>query len=243
MNGVDNKLKNTGNNIIAEQAGWSFGGDVANKFDDHVEKSIPLYDIGHELIAKLSFFFLTEGSNCYEIGCSTAKLTKLLADSHDGRKVNILAIDKEKAMITQGRKRCNKNENIKFLNIDILEAEFEKSDLIISYYTIQFIHPKFRQILIDKIYQSLNWGGAFIIFEKVRAPDARFQDIMSSIYTDYKLENGFTPDEIISKSRSLKSVLEPFTIQGNLDMFTRAGFVDILTIFKYVCFQGFLAIK
>jgi tRNA (cmo5U34)-methyltransferase len=38
-------------------------------------------------------------------------------------------------------------------------------------------------------------------------------------------------------------VLEPFSTQGNLDMLKRAGFVDVMTIMKYVCFEGFLAIK
>jgi len=50
-------------------------------------------------------------------------------------------------------------------------------------------------------------------------------------------------DEIISKTRSLKGVLEPFSTQGNLDLLKRAGFVDIQIIMNYICFQGFLAIK
>ena len=45
------------------------------------------------------------------------------------------------------------------------------------------------------------------------------------------------------KSRSLKGVMEPFSTQGNLDMLKRAGFQDVMTIQKYVCFEGFLAIK
>ena len=32
--------------------------------------------------------------------------------------------------------------------------------------------PKNRQILYDRIYESLNWGGGFFLFEKTRAPDA-----------------------------------------------------------------------
>ena len=81
------------------------------------------------------------------------------------------------------------------------------------------------------------------MFEKVRAPDARFQDIMSALYTEYKLDQNYTPNEIITKSRSLKGVLEPFSEQGNIDLLKRAGFVDIIIIFKYLCFEGFLAIK
>ena len=49
--------------------------------------------------------------------------------------------------------------------------------------------------------------------------------------------------EILGKASSLKGVLEPFSTRGNLDMLQRAGFVDVMTIFKHVCFEGFLAIK
>mgnify|MGYP000692191902 CR=1 FL=1 len=81
------------------------------------------------------------------------------------------------------------------------------------------------------------------MFEKVRGPDARFQDILNDLYTDFKLEQGYSSEEIIGKSRSLKGVLEPFSSQGNLDLLSRSGFVDIMTIFKYFCFEGILAIK
>ena len=54
---------------------------------------------------------------------------------------------------------------------------------------------------------------------------------------------GYTPDDIITKSRSLKGVLEPFSTQGNVDLLKRSGFVDINTVQKYLCFEGFLAIK
>ena len=112
-----------------------------------------------------------------------------------------------------------------------------------SYYAIQFVRPSVRQELIDKIYRSLQWGGAFLLFEKVRGADARFQDILTGLYTDFKLAQGYSAEEIVGKSRSLKGVLEPFSTQGNLDLLRRAGFVDIMTVMKYVCFEGFLAIK
>ena len=39
--------------------------------------------------------------------------------------------------------------------------------------------PKSRQLFINKIYNSLNWGGALILYEKIRGPDARFQDTLN----------------------------------------------------------------
>ena len=126
---------------------------------------------------------------------------------------------------------------------DILQHDFEESDFIVAYYTIQFVRPSERQRLFDKIYNSLKWGGALLFFEKVRSCDARFQDIMTNMYAEYKLNNGYTPDEIMGKSKSLKGILEPFSTQGNLGLLKRAGFVDFMTVMKYVCFEGFLAIK
>ena len=149
-------------------------------------------------------------------------------------------------MISEAKKvnKNKKNSNIiKFISKDIKKILFKQSDLIISYFTLQFIEPRFRQILINKIYKALNWGGAFIIFEKIRASDARFQDIFTLIYSDYKLKSGFSTNEIINKSRSLKGVLEPFSEFGNLGLLKRAGFVDIIPIFQWLCFKGYLCIK
>ena len=112
-----------------------------------------------------------------------------------------------------------------------------------SVYTIQFIPPSQRQIIYNKIYKSLNWGGAFFLFEKVRGPDARFQDILTGTYNDYKLEAGYNYEEIASKTQSLRGVLEPFSTKGNLGLLKRSGFKDIIVIFKYICFEGYLAIK
>ena len=71
-------------------------------------------------------------------------------------------------------------------------------------------------------------------------------DITTSFYRFVQIvdtNQGYSGDEIISKSRSLKSVLEPFSHSGNMGLLERAGFKDITSVFKYLCFEGFLAIK
>ena len=56
------KKKNAGENIIVKNSSWTFGGDVANKFDQHVRRSIPYYDEGHALICRISDFFINNNS-------------------------------------------------------------------------------------------------------------------------------------------------------------------------------------
>lgn len=236
-------MSKVGDSISAPNANWSFGGDVAKTFDEHVSKSVPFYNEGHTLIAQLSDFFMTNGSVGYEIGCSTGGLMETLAEQNKGKDVRLIGLDVEKDMIEMAKSRCGAYDSVSLQVADAVEFDFEPADLIVAYYTVQFIKPKFRQMLFDKIYSSLNWGGAFLLFEKVRGPDARFQDMMTAVYTDYKLMQGYDEVEIVGKTRSLKGVLEPFSTQGNLDLLSRAGFKDTMTVFKYVAFEGMLAIK
>lgn len=239
-------MKHVGDGIKAEHGSWSFSGETRDNFDDHIQKSVPLYTEGHELICDLSDFFVQNDSLVYELGCATGTLSLKLAE-HNRHKpeAQFVGIDVEADMIAIAEEKRNATQglNLEFVTEDILTVNMQPADLIICYYTVQFIRSSVRQELINKIYQHLNWGGAFLMFEKVRGADARFQDILTTLYTDYKLRIGYSADDIIAKSRSLKGVLEPFSSQGNLDLLQRAGFFDINSIQKYICFEGFLAIK
>ena len=230
-------------NIQQENAGWSFE-NIADEFDLHVQRSVPLYDDGHDLICKLSDFFLPENATVIELGTSTGVLAEKFL-KHNARRSDISyqGIDRVDSMLELARSRCAGDDRATFINDDLLTCPFGKSTMILSYYTMQFINPRHRQEVFNKVYESLEWGGAFVLFEKVRAPDARFQDIASQLYIEFKVDNEFNETEILGKQRSLKGVLEPFSTQGNFDLMKRAGFVDMMTIMKSISFEGFLAIK
>ena len=238
-------MKNySGDNINSKTSQWNFSGKTAKNFDKHISKSVPLYEWSHEVALKTSDFFLTQNSHAYDLGCSTGTfLNKICKRNNNSKKIKFTGIDEIKDMCKIAKKNNKNNSNVKILNKNINNVKFKKSSLITSFYTVQFIHPSKRQVLFDKIFKTLNWGGAFIYFEKVRAPDARFQDITTLIYNDFKREQGFTSNEILNKSKSLKGVLEPFSSKANTDMLKRAGFKDFICIFKYNNFEGILAIK
>jgi tRNA (cmo5U34)-methyltransferase len=237
-------LLSTGDGITSTRAGWSFGGDTPNKFAAHIAKSVPHYEMGHKLIEQISDYFIKKDSLAYDIGCSTGTLVNRLAARHPSGS-RWIGLDVEEDMICHAREQhlCSGGGNIEYLVGDACDIDYQPCDLIVAYYTVQFISPRRRQELIDRLFKALNWGGALLMFEKVRASDARFQDIASSLYIDFKLDNGYTPKEILEKSSSIKGVLEPFSTNGNIDMLHRAGFVDVMSVFKHICFEGFLAIK
>lgn len=230
-------------NMHQHDAGWSFD-NISGEFDDHIQKSIPLYRQGHELVCHYSDFFLKPDSIVYDIGCSTGQFLAKLARRHAQKgELRLIGIDTVADMIGYAGHLSAQDPRLSFVLGNALDMQFDHADMIVANYTIQFLPPRVRQALIDTLYASLNWGGAFFMFEKVRAPDSRFQDYANQIYIEFKLDNGFSEAEIINKARSIKGVMEPFSSQGNIDMLRRAGFTDIVTIQKYVCFEGFLAIK
>jgi len=230
-------------NINQHNAGWSFE-NISEDFDSHIQKSIPLYDLGHKLVCHYSDFFLKADSVVYDIGCSTGQMLARLAAQHpQKRELRLIGVDTVADMVGMARRLEKKDARLSFIHGNALDVEFEPADMFIANYTIQFLPPRVRQEMINRIYQSLNWGGAFFMFEKVRAPDGRFQDYANQVYMEFKLENGFSEAEILNKQRSIKGVMEPFSTQGDMDLLKRAGFTDIMTVQKYVCFEGFLAIK
>ena len=241
-----NKFESVGDNINATRASWSFHGETALNFDDHVSRSVPGYNEGHEIILSLSDYFVTK-SNSYvvDIGSSTGILIKRLSERHSHKKLNFIGIDSVKEMCEIAKKKnINSFHKIDFECFDFFNFEFKKPiSMMISYYTMQFINSSIRQKFIDKIYNSLEWGGAFFLFEKIRSPDARFQDYMTQVYNDFKIRNGYTIEEIYKKSESIRGILEPFSEQGNIDLFKRAGFKDFTTIYHNICFRGWLLIK
>lgn len=233
------KKFSVGQKINVKDGEWTFE-KIEKKFEKHINTSVPFYDVGHDIILELSSFFLMNNSSCLDIGCSTGLLLNRIKQKLSHRKISFIGLDTEKGMIKESKK---KNKNITFLNKDYLKYNSKKHDMIISYYTAQFIQPKKRHLFFNKIYNDLNWGGALLLFEKIRAPDARFQDIYSLVYQDFKIDRGHNYSSIVAKSKSLKGVLEPFTDKGNINLLQNAGFKDICSVSQWMSFKGYLCIK
>ena len=110
------KIK-TDKNIKSLKSNWKFDKNVAKNFESHVTKSVPMYQVSHDLCVSLSEFFLKENGRCYDIGCSNGSLLNKVRVKNSGKKLNLIGIDNSKPMISLAKK------NIKILssNIKILK--------------------------------------------------------------------------------------------------------------------------
>ena len=161
--------------IEQENSGWSFEG-IANEFVEHARRSIPGYDEGHDIIVRYSDFFCSRPTTIVDVGSSTGLLLHKISQRHPKNMgLAFTGVEPVEDMYQYAVDK-NKDDRISFVNAAVQDVDLQRSNLIISYYTLQFVSPAIRQLVFQQIYDSLEWGGAFFLFEKVRAPDARFQD-------------------------------------------------------------------
>lgn len=217
---------------------------MADAFGSHVRASIPLYDLGHELACDLRSFFRRRGGNAYEIGCATGELLWCLAGSvPESRRVLWVGIDLEPAMVARARERCADRANVEVEVADARDHPFRASDFMVAFLTMHFVRRDERPALVRRLYEALTPGGALLLFEKVRSPDARLQDLVTALHTRFKRRQGLSAEEILNKVESLTGVIDPLTSEENASLLGAAGFTSMSSVLRYLCFEAVLAVK
>lgn len=232
-----------GDDIVATDTRWSFSGTTHQHFDAHVNKSVPLYLHGHELIGKCVEFFSRPGGTIIDVGCSTGTLLSDIAKKPTSKDLSLIGVDIEADMVRAARQNCAHLENVTISQGEALSTDYTDANAVIMYYTLQFSPPHERRAVLERICRGLVEGGGLLLFEKVLSPDSRLQDMVQQLYLEFKFDNGFRADEIYNKARSLRSVMAPQTSEETHAVLRDVGFTSIVTIQKYLCFEGILAIK
>ena len=241
------KMSNLGDGISLSKIGrWTFSESTPDVFDSHVQKSVPLYLEGHQIICDILPHFIKSSSLIIDVGCSTGVLTKKVSEVINtlGENNKIIGVDPVNKMckIAKDRLKNNKNASIDCSNIE--EYSTENIDLTLFYYTLQFIRPDLRLSVLKNIYESTKPGGGIIIFEKTYCNTGLHQDLFSCSYDQFKINKGYNLEERIqSKRMSLRGVLEPYTSSQNIDLIKNSGFSNPVILLKYLMFEGYLAFK
>lgn len=222
---------------------FEFDENIAVVFDDMLERSIPFYKDVITLICNIILAYTKEGSRVLDLGCSTAN-TLLSLHKRSKKHLDLIGFDNAEAMLHQAKNKIQAyGADIKLELVDILDATFPKSDVIIANYMLQFIRPINRVLFLKKIFDSINNGGIFIFSEKIVYEDKKFNKDIIDIYYDFKKMQGYSEFEISQKREALENILIPYTEDENKTMVLEAGFEKIETVFKWGNFVTFVAFK
>ena len=230
--------------ITAVPGEWRFDQDVSKGFDSHVRKSVPFYDELQRMVIELSEYFVRDQSVVYDLGSSTGETLHLLSNIHAGKEdVKYFGFDLSESMVRESRKKV-KRSNVRFQHKNILDVKFSPpANFVTSLFTLQFLTLSERRTLLTGLNQGMIEGGGLILIEKIRAEHSSFEDIWTELHWDFKRRQGFTPEQILEKANSLRGVLNPLTVEENLDLLSQTGFSRVDVFFKWYNWAGFLAVK
>ena len=219
-----------------------FNDEVANVFDDMVNRSVPGYEFLVENIGVLAKKFYQPNTVIYDLGSSLCACSLSILEKLENDKVNIFAVDSSEAMINICKQNI-RDKQIKFIHSDILDINIDNSSIVILNLTLQFIPLEKRNNLLKKIFSQLNKGGVIIITEKIRL-DKKSDDIFFKNFHDFfKQNNGYTKEEIDRKKIALSEtmIIESEKIHEN--RFNDIGCLNFYKWFQCYNFVSWILIK
>jgi tRNA (cmo5U34)-methyltransferase len=217
----------------------------AEGFDEHIRRSIRGYvDLLSDCVG-LSEYFVEDGTIVFDIGCSTGTfLYEILRKNRDRcPATRYIGIDIEDNFSKYWPD--SRSDLVSLLVADARTFQIpENCSFVTSIFSLQFISPRERQTLINNIYRSLIPGGALIIAEKTLSGLSRLNDMLTSIYYEFKRQS-FTEEEILAKERSLRSIMKLWTEEQILNSLQAAGFAraNVQCFWRNHNFAAFIALK
>ena len=213
-------------------------------FDAHIVQSVRGYSNLWTDVLKFSEYFVEDGTCVVDIGCSTGKLLKSMKEQNDkfAPKCFYKGIEIEEDFFP----KLIDEENLKFWKGDVRSFDWVTGavncSLVTSIFSLQFMPKTNRQQIIDRIYEALVKGGAFIFSEKIFSIDSQLQEMMQFCYYDYKRQF-YSAEELLDKEVNLRHMMKPLTYSELLEMVEKAGFESVQPFWQNFNFVGIIAIK
>jgi len=217
----------------------------ADGFDEHIRRSIRGYvDLLSDCVS-FSEYFIEDGTTVFDIGCSTGAFLREIVRKNRARcpSTRYIGID-----IEDNFSKYWSEPHSDLMSLLVADARTfqipERCSFVSSIFSLQFISPRERQSVLNNIYDALIPGGALIVAEKTLSKLSKFNDMLTSIYYEFK-RRSFTEAEILAKERSLRSVMKLWTEEQILNALINAGFEDthMQCFWRNHNFAAFIALK
>ena len=239
-------------NPLSNLAAFKFDAAVVAVFADMIKRSVPGYNAIITMIGELAGRYAREHTHCYDLGCSLGAATLAMAAGitaehpHTGGAFKIIAVDNSAAMIEECQQLLQQQSTtvpIECRCDDICAIPINNASMVVLNFTLQFVAPAKRQLLIDRIFQALIPGGVLIVSEKICFTDSHHQSLMTELHHNFKRANGYSELEIAQKRTALENVLIPETIDQHKQRFMQAGFRHTDVWFQCFNFASMLAVR
>jgi tRNA (cmo5U34)-methyltransferase len=225
---------------------FTFGKQTAAVFDDMLDRSVPFYAEIQRMISEIAVEFAVEGTNLYDLGCSTGN-TFLALDRVVPNDVRFIGIDASRDMLERAKEKLRQHglrHEHELICADLNRGvHITNASVVVMNLMLQFIRPLYRQTLMQRIAGGLNDQGCLVLIEKVLSQDSTVNRLFIQYYYAFKERQGYSKLEIAQKREALENVLVPYRLEENRELLLSSGFRECDVFFKWYNFCGLLAIK
>lgn len=225
---------------------FTFDEAVAEVFPDMIQRSVPGYSNIITAIGMLASRFVSAHSNVYDLGCSRGAGILSIRRNIQAEGVRIIGVDNSEAMVERCRQHINAYHSdipVEILLDDIRQIEIQNASMVVLNFTLQFLPPNDRLLLLQKIYQGLNPNGVLVLSEKFTFDDARMNELLIDLHHTFKRANGYSELEVSQKRTALENVMRTDTIDTHKTRLAQAGFQQVELWFQCFNFGSMVAVK
>lgn len=225
---------------------FTFDSNVANVFDDMIQRSVPGYEAIVAMIGVLAERYAVEGTRCYDLGCSLGAVTINILNNLGNRDCQVIAVDNSEAMISKLRQRLNDSSlanRVTLKQEDIRDTEVSNASVVVLNFVMQFLDPAQRSPLLQKIYDGMLPGSILILSEKIEFESEQENNFQIVMHHEFKKLHGYSDLEISQKRAALEKVLIPDSEQAHIQRLKNTGFSQCYLWFKCFNFVSIVAIK
>lgn len=225
---------------------FTFDKTVVEVFPDMIQRSVPGYSTIISTVEKLTEKFHQADSNLYDLGCSLGAATLSMRKAVVKENCKVIGIDNSQAMVDKCRlhiKAYKSDVPAEITMADIMEYPLENASVVVMNFTLQFIPPKQRAVMLTKIYQALKPGGVLILSEKLKWENEQVNEVINELHLDFKRANGYSELEISQKRSAIENVMKIDSESTHLDRLQQIGFSSASIWYQCFNFASFIAIK
>lgn len=231
---------------------FEFNDSVASVFDDMIERSVPGYRSIVLQTGMLAGKFSVPGTACYDLGSSlgaaTISMRHQIERHHQqqAHSIPIIALDNSEAMLSRMHERISNEDSpvpVTTELANIADYNYREHSVAVLNFTLQFIPLQSRSTIIQSLANNMVSGGALILSEKVKFEDTQQQQLLTTMYENFKRSNGYSELEISQKRDALENVLIPESLATHKERLLDSGFTSVEVWFQCFTFASLVAIR
>lgn len=225
---------------------WTFDERVAEVFPDMIQRSVPGYSNIISMIGMLAGRFVKPDTRVYDLGCSLGAATLSIRRNIAHPGCEIIAVDNSPAMVERCRRHIDAfkaQTPVCVLEDDIRHVDIENASLVVLNFTLQFLEPADRQLLLAKVCRGLRPGGALVLSEKFSFEDNQVGELLFNMHHDFKRANGYSELEISQKRSMLENVMLTDSVETHKARLHAVGFSHVELWFQCFNFGSLVALK